>query len=217
MSRALKLLLVFGLLVFGPAAYGAVCDVDADGDIDRLDLELIFEARNQPSSGVDDPRDEDGNGYVTVLDGRACAVRCAEAQCAVVDPNPLTISIKSPANDALVGSPVIDVAGTVSEPTARVLVNDVIATVTTTSFVATGVRLTEGENTLEALANDDRGIIVTASQTVTLDTIPPELVILSPPDRSTFADAVVPIVATVTDSSEVTCSFWPMACCAPSK
>lgn len=206
MRHALQILFVFGLLVFGQVAYGAVCDVDADGDIDRLDLKLIFEARNQPSSSVNDPRDEDGNGYITVLDGRACAVRCADTQCVAVDSNPLTISIESPVNGALVGTPLIDVAGTVSEPTARVLVNNVISEVTDTHFVASGVKLTEGENTLEALANDDRGIIATAKQTVTLDTVPPKLVISSPLDRSTFAGVVVPIVATVTDSSAVTCS-----------
>ena len=204
-TRALGLLLVLPLLAFETAVYGAVCDVDADGDVDRLDLQSIFEARNQPASGAGDPRDEDANGYITVLDGRACAVRCASSQCAVVSAGPLEVDIESPANGALVGSSVIDVTGTVNQPSARVLVSDVIATVTSGSFTATGIRLAEGENTLLARANDDRGVIATASQTVTLDTTPPALTILSPPERSTFADAVVSIVATVTDASPVTC------------
>ncbi len=57
------------------------CDVDADADIDRNDLQLIFAARNQPASGPDDPRDKDGDGVITVLDGRACAVMCTLPRC----------------------------------------------------------------------------------------------------------------------------------------
>lgn len=204
-SRVPKLLVALALIVYGPVVYSAVCDVDADGDVDRLDLQSIFDARNQPASGAGDPRDEDANGYITVLDGRACAVRCASSQCEVVSASPLEVNIESPANGALVGSSVIDVSGTVNQPSARVLVSDVIATVASGSFTATGIRLAEGENSLLARANDDRGVIATASRTVTLDTTPPALTILSPPERSTFADAVVSIVATVTDASPVTC------------
>ena len=38
-----------------------VCDVDTDGDIDRLDINQILDARNTPASGSGDPRDADGN------------------------------------------------------------------------------------------------------------------------------------------------------------
>jgi len=58
------------------------CDVDADGDVDRNDIGLIFAARNTPASGPDDPRDADGDGIITVLDGRTCSQQCTRASCA---------------------------------------------------------------------------------------------------------------------------------------
>lgn len=63
-------------------ATGLVCDVDVDGDVDRVDIGLIFAARNQPATGPDDPRDADGDGVITVLDGRACAAVCTLPGCA---------------------------------------------------------------------------------------------------------------------------------------
>ena len=60
------------------------CDVDADGDIDRADLNLIMAARNQPASGPSDPRDADGDGMITVNDGRACTLRCTRPNCATL-------------------------------------------------------------------------------------------------------------------------------------
>jgi thrombospondin type 3 repeat protein len=59
-----------------------VCSVDSDGDIDRDDIALITAARNQPASSGD-PRDADKNGYINVLDARACTLRCDRNQCAV--------------------------------------------------------------------------------------------------------------------------------------
>ncbi|GAF86708.1 unnamed protein product, partial [marine sediment metagenome] len=139
-------LLVLAILtILSAPTFGEVCDVDSDSDIDRLDLTAIFAARNQPASGVDDPRDEDANGYITVLDGRACALRCALAQCAVVDPP--AIEITSPEGGTLfAGSPIV-VSGTVDDENAAVDVNGIAATVNADgTFVATGVALQEGEN-----------------------------------------------------------------------
>ncbi len=59
----------------------AVCDIDADGDVDRSDISLIIAARNTPASGPDDPRDIDGNGTINVLDARQCTQQCTNARC----------------------------------------------------------------------------------------------------------------------------------------
>lgn len=65
------------------AAPPQMCDVDADGDVDRNDINLIFAARNTPASGPGDTRDADGDGIITVLDGRICVNQCDLAQCAI--------------------------------------------------------------------------------------------------------------------------------------
>ena len=59
------------------------CDVNKDGRIDSLDINLIFAARNTPATGVDDPRDADGDDQITVADARVCQQRCTSAGCAV--------------------------------------------------------------------------------------------------------------------------------------
>jgi len=67
-----------------------VCDVDGDGDIDKLDLREISRARNQPASGPDDPRDANGDGLITPADVKACIPQCTLPGCEVaagVDPN----------------------------------------------------------------------------------------------------------------------------------
>ena len=46
------------------AASAARCDVDADRDIDRIDIVSIRQAVGSPASGVNDPRDGDGDGRI---------------------------------------------------------------------------------------------------------------------------------------------------------
>jgi len=74
-------------VLFSPSASALVCDADNDNDIDRNDITLIFEARGQTATGIDDPRDENGDGVITILDGRACSVQCNLARCAIVTPS----------------------------------------------------------------------------------------------------------------------------------
>jgi hypothetical protein len=63
-------------------ASGGTCDVDKDGDIDKLDLSLITKARNQAASGPDDPRDSDGDRRITSNDAKVCILRCTRPNCA---------------------------------------------------------------------------------------------------------------------------------------
>lgn len=67
----------------------AVCDVDEDGDVDRLDISLILSARDTPADGSRDVRDADGDGDITVFDARTCIRRCILPDCVVVNPVPL--------------------------------------------------------------------------------------------------------------------------------
>jgi glucose/arabinose dehydrogenase len=59
----------------------ASCDVDGNGQVDRADIAAILAARGT-AVGANDPRDADQDGSVTVLDARACTLRCTKAQCA---------------------------------------------------------------------------------------------------------------------------------------
>jgi hypothetical protein len=59
-----------------------MCDVDGDGDIDKLDLSLISRSRNQQAT-PDDPRDANGDGVITPADVKACIPQCTRAGCAI--------------------------------------------------------------------------------------------------------------------------------------
>lgn len=58
-----------------------MCSVDSDGDVDINDIRLIVGSRG-PASGPDDVRDADGDGQITVLDARQCALQCDQPRCA---------------------------------------------------------------------------------------------------------------------------------------
>jgi hypothetical protein len=72
----------------GPVDYALVvasrgrCDVDGNAFIGKSDVDAIFAARGQAASGPADPRDNDGNGTIDVLDSRACALQCSRPTCA---------------------------------------------------------------------------------------------------------------------------------------
>ncbi|MGD2062146.1 MAG: MopE-related protein, partial [Nitrospirota bacterium] len=97
--RAAVLWLFVGMAVLGVLPPGTilaeaqvpeVCDVDGDGDIDKLDLREISRARNTAASGPDDPRDANGDGLITPADVKACIPQCTLPACEVtsgVDPN----------------------------------------------------------------------------------------------------------------------------------
>ena len=71
-----------GTTLTGPVDYVLVvasrgrCDVNGDAFVDKPDVDAIFAARGQLASGPSDPRDNDGNGVIDVLDSRACALQC---------------------------------------------------------------------------------------------------------------------------------------------
>ncbi len=60
----------------------AKCDVDGDGDIDKIDLNLISKARGQTPT-ADDPRDANNDGKIDPADVKACIPKCTRPNCAI--------------------------------------------------------------------------------------------------------------------------------------
>ena len=60
-----------------------LCDADGNGSVDLKDINAIVARLNSPANGVDDPRDSDLDGRITVLDARQCVLRCTNQNCAV--------------------------------------------------------------------------------------------------------------------------------------
>ena len=77
-----KSIAVASLALFALPAGSEVCDVDTDGDVDRLDIRLITDARNQ-TADPGDPRDADGDGVITLTDSRTCVAQCSLPRCRI--------------------------------------------------------------------------------------------------------------------------------------
>lgn len=56
-------------------------DINGDGSVDTRDIQLIMSALDQ-KAGPYDPRDLDGDGWVTVIDARRATLLCSKPQCA---------------------------------------------------------------------------------------------------------------------------------------
>ena len=66
----------------GDACSVEKCDIDSDGDIDRLDTRLIAAARGQ-NVDPSDPRDANSDGRITIRDVKICTAQCTLPRCAV--------------------------------------------------------------------------------------------------------------------------------------
>ncbi|MEN6374413.1 MAG: Ig-like domain-containing protein [Smithella sp.] len=57
------------------------CDLNNDDMINRTDINIIMTGRGQHLPG--DPRDIDGDGWITVNDARGCTLQCTKPNCAL--------------------------------------------------------------------------------------------------------------------------------------
>jgi len=57
------------------------CDVNGSGTVDTTDINLIRAAIGQMPT-ANDPRDANGDGKITILDARACVLKCTNTNCA---------------------------------------------------------------------------------------------------------------------------------------
>jgi hypothetical protein len=111
-----------------------------------------------------------------------------------------TLTITSPASGAVFRTQPIRVEGTIDLPLAQVTVNGVAATVNNGRFVANNVPLLrDGTQTITAVGTIPGVAAGQASITVALDTLPPTIVIDSPPSGFVTADETIAVAGMVSD------------------
>ncbi|MBI3155299.1 MAG: thrombospondin type 3 repeat-containing protein [Burkholderiales bacterium] len=66
----------------GDACDIARCDIDKDGDIDKVDLSAISRARGKTVPPLDPAYDSDGSGTITPNDVKVCIPQCTRPNCA---------------------------------------------------------------------------------------------------------------------------------------
>jgi len=112
-------------------------------------------------------------------------------QLTITSPQALTVFNAS-------GNP-ITVAGTIDNSNDTVTVNGVAATVSGGTFTVSGIVLREGANVITAIGTDSVGNVGTASETVTLNTTPPQLGILAPTDGAVLATSTTTVAGNVNE------------------
>ncbi len=108
------------------------------------------------------------------------------------------VTITAPPEGAFIPTPSVTVTGTVSEAVASLTVNDVPATVTAGAFTVE-VPLTLSTTTLVAVATDPAGHSGSATRTITLDTTPPVVRILTPATGQVLRTPTVTVTGTLDD------------------
>lgn len=126
----------------------------------------------------------------------------ATAMVTVEDQQPPVVAITEPTTGTIFTRSPLTVTGTIDDPAATVQVNGIEAVINNDTFTATDVPLTEGANTLTALATDPNNNTGTASVNVTLR-IPPEVTILEPENLAVTSEQVVTVRLTTNEAATV--------------
>jgi len=132
--------------------------------------------------------------------GAASHVFSPVATLTVTGTPPPTVTLSSPANLSWLNLSPTTVNGTVSDPTATVVINSITAAVAPNGSFSAQIPLAEGPNIITATATSAASSQSgTASITVTLDTTPPHVTITSPPTQFTTTDSSISVAGNVND------------------
>jgi hypothetical protein len=120
----------------------------------------------------------------------------------VVSPQP-AIAITSPADGSYSRVTAIQVAGTVNSVVTAVTVGGQAATLGPPGTFTATVNLTTGVNLVQAVATDATGNQAADSVTITLDTTPPNVTLLTPAPGLTTNQAQVQVTGSASDDSGI--------------
>jgi hypothetical protein len=192
-----------------PSRIGSLTDADNDGLSDEDETRLGTDP-NDPDSDDDglkdgpeihtyntDPPDADSDDD-TYSDSAEVAADSNPNDKFDTPQTPLAITITTPENNHLTNATQVHIQGTVDSRTTSIKIDDVVATLTGTTFTA-NVPIKEGNNTLTGIARTAAGKVGTASVTVLRDTTPPNVVVESPTAGQIVTTPTIAVVGTVND------------------
>jgi subtilisin family serine protease len=182
---------VAGTVEAGVALLVAGMPVDTAGGTFQVDVPLA----EGPNAIVVAATDAAGNGAEIVLR-------------VIRDTTPPELTVTTPTDGAVTPNAAVDVEGFV-ETNATVTVNGENASVENGRFVVP-VLLDEGPNVVVVAAEDLAGNVAEVVRLVTLDTIPPLVVVTAPVNGTWTADRSVDIVGRAEDGSVVTVNGLPV-------
>ena len=97
-----------------------------------------------------------GGGAVATIGTAAAAARPSQTQSMVLTSGPLAVTLTSPADEAVIDAPQVDVVGRAPADTV-ISINDTITVVEASGQFSVSVPLQEGPNELDVVASDRAG------------------------------------------------------------
>lgn len=107
----------------------------------------------------------------SIINGEAYLIHMKVAKETTTPISAPVVVITSPGDGETVSGSPVDVSGTISDSSATVEVNGIVATVSDGTFTATGVPLDEGPNTITAVAVSPNNLTSSHSVTVILEAV----------------------------------------------
>ncbi len=175
---------------------------DASGSSDNLSNPLTYTwnfGDGATGTGINATHAYTTKGTFTATVTATGATASAQASSTVIITNALQVTITSPTANALFGTTTTTVSGTLSAPNFAVIVNNIAAQVSGTSFTASGVSLREGVNLISAMASDGAGGVGTGTVSVIMDATAPTISITSPADGTTVTTSTIAVAGLVND------------------
>ena len=144
-----------------------------------------------------------GQNTITVVAGNAVGLNTTETVTVTLDTDNPVLNVASPADGAILSSNTVPVSGTATDTTsgiASLAVNGSAVPVGTDGSFSANVAMPDGAGSITVTATDRAGNTTQVTRSITVDTSPPQLVVVSPADGLITAQASLTVSGTVEDS-----------------
>lgn len=144
-----------------------------------------------------------GQNTITVVAGNAVGLNTTETVTVTLDTDNPVLNVASPADGAILSSNTVPVSGTATDATsgiASLAVNGATVPVGTDGSFSANVAMPDGAGSITVTATDRAGNTTQITRSITVDTSPPQLVVVSPADGLITAQASLTVSGTVEDS-----------------
>lgn len=151
----------------------------------------------------------EGSNTITAVATDAFGNAGNDTMTVILDSKPPTIQITSPLINSLQNAKLITVTGTADAKATSIVVSTPTATQPVTATIANGiftakdVALEEGQNIITAKAVSAAGNTGMATVKVTVDTVPPQVIMTMPKDQSLTNKKMITVTGTVDDAAAV--------------
>lgn len=144
-----------------------------------------------------------GQNTITVVAGNAVGLSTTEIVAVTLDTDNPVLNVTSPTDGAILSSNTVPVSGTATDATsgiASLTVNGATVPVGTDGSFSANVAMPDGAGSITVTATDRAGNTTQVTRSITVDTSPPQLVVVSPADGLITAQASLTVSGTVEDS-----------------